>query len=48
VTSAVDERAKRRDALMKMRTLWNESDVAAERVEGEDGVAYPKKLRAEW
>lgn len=50
VTSApvADARAKRREALMKMRALWSDSAAAAGRTEGEDGVAYQRKLRAEW
>lgn len=46
--AAVDERAKRREALVKMRTLWNDSAASTDRAEGEDGVAYQKRLRAEW
>jgi len=44
----VDQRANRRAALLKMRTLWNASDAATAREAAEDGVAYQKRLRAEW
>lgn len=43
-----DQRASRRAALLKMRTLWNASDAATGREAAEDGVEYQKRLRAEW
>lgn len=41
-------RAKRKEALEKMRTLWNNSQARAKRIEGEDGMAFQKRMRAEW
>lgn len=37
--------AKRREALMKMRDLWDLSNAGLEQV---DGVEYQKAMRAEW
>jgi hypothetical protein len=41
-------RAKRKEALEKMRDLWNNSQARTNRLEGEDGVAFQKRMRAEW
>ena len=46
--SLEQRRAKRKEALIKMRELWNNSQARANRPEGEDGVAYQKRMRAEW
>lgn len=48
VLSLEQRRAKRKEALIKMRELWNNSQARANRPEGEDGVAYQKRMRAEW
>ena len=46
--SQEERRAKRRAALIKIRDLWNESQSGANRITGEDGVEYQKRMRAEW
>lgn len=40
-----ERQAKRRDALMRMRDLWDLSNAGLEKV---DGVEYQKAMRAEW
>ena len=40
--------AKRKAALARMRALWNNSLARKNRIAGEDGVAFQKRMRAEW
>jgi hypothetical protein len=40
--------AKRKAALARMRELWNNSQARKNRIAGEDGVAFQKRMRAEW
>jgi hypothetical protein len=43
VAPPLDNRALRRDALMKMRDLWNSAGTKSV-----DGVEYQKAMRSEW